>query len=332
MSGSIPAYATTSGPLLLGYLFNWGLLGVLSVQVYLYYLAFPSDRRLTKLLVAGIYVLELIQTILMTHDAFGTYATHFGDAAFLDNIQLLPLSIPIISGPVSCAVQMHYGYLLYKLSGSRLLGSVVAFFAVIQCSAALVQGVQAFVLNNLSELATKAFVSETVWLSGSLMCDILIACGMTYVLWKKDTRLPVTHAIITKLVRIVVETGCLTAVTAVIQLVLLVAFPKKLYFACVGFALSKFYSNSLLAILNSRIRIEGVHTDPAVQMMGGSSLAFYGKPPTSERGAASPCASALKIDHNAGSYVVDVHVRHHTEMWDVRDEEISKAVDDVGTP
>lgn len=73
---------------------------------------------------------------------------------------------------------MHYGYLLWKLSGSKLLGLAVAFvsctnrsktnfiesvqFAIVQCSAALVQGVQAFILNSIPSLATKAFASETV--------------------------------------------------------------------------------------------------------------------------------------------------------------------------
>lgn len=63
-----------------------------------YYLAFPKDRRITKWLVCGIYILELTQTILLTHDAFGTYATHYGDDGFLNNMQLIPLSVPIFSG------------------------------------------------------------------------------------------------------------------------------------------------------------------------------------------------------------------------------------------
>ncbi|KLO19750.1 hypothetical protein SCHPADRAFT_797781, partial [Schizopora paradoxa] len=248
---------------LLGYLFNWGLFGVLSVQVYFYSLAFPNDRRVTKGLVCGIYILELTQTILLTHDAFSTYASHYGDPSILNKMQLHALSVPIFSGmAVSCAVQMHYGYLLRVLSGSKVLGLSVAFLAIVQCSAAFVQGVQAFIIGEISELASKAFASETVWLAGSAACDLIIASGMTIIvrlrrinLMKKDTHLPATHALIAKLVRVIVETGCLTALSATIQMIIFIRFPNKPYFTCIGMVLAKLYSNSLLAILNSRIRI-----------------------------------------------------------------------------
>ncbi|KLO12204.1 hypothetical protein SCHPADRAFT_431111 [Schizopora paradoxa] len=310
----MPNYATTSGPLLLGYLFNWGLFGVLSVQVYFYYLAFPRDRRMKKLLVAGIYLLELAQTILMTHDAFGTYAIHYGDVSFLYNLQLLPFSIPFLSALVSCAVQMHYGYLLRILSGSRILGLTVAFFAFIQVTAALVQAAQDIVIDKFP-LSSKSFASETVWLSGSVICDLIIAFAMTYILMRKDTGFPATHALISKLVRIVVETGCLTAVTTIVTLVLFITVPDKGYYPCLTMVLAKLYSNSLLAILNSRIRIEGVHSHPSVQMAAGSSLDFYGRNTAGHR-AALPFAGAMEV----GPHIVDVHNQRHTETWDASDD------------
>ncbi|KIL71301.1 hypothetical protein M378DRAFT_211073, partial [Amanita muscaria Koide BX008] len=46
-----------------GNLINWLLHGVLTVQVYLYYLAFPNDRKWTKAAVYTVYILETIQVI-----------------------------------------------------------------------------------------------------------------------------------------------------------------------------------------------------------------------------------------------------------------------------
>lgn len=40
----------SAGPRLVGLIFNWGLLGVLTTQLYVYYLNFPQDRRVIKLL------------------------------------------------------------------------------------------------------------------------------------------------------------------------------------------------------------------------------------------------------------------------------------------
>jgi hypothetical protein len=40
----------SAGPRLVGLIFNWGLLGVLTAQLYVYYLNFPKDRRAIKVL------------------------------------------------------------------------------------------------------------------------------------------------------------------------------------------------------------------------------------------------------------------------------------------
>ncbi|EKM52279.1 uncharacterized protein PHACADRAFT_100484, partial [Phanerochaete carnosa HHB-10118-sp] len=112
---------------LLGYLFNWCLHGALSVQVYLFYLSFPKDRTVTKALVYSVYLVECAQTLLVTHDAFNTYALHFGDIAVLESAQLEWLAVPIMSGVVSCAVQMFYAYRASVLSSSKLLGLCIAF-------------------------------------------------------------------------------------------------------------------------------------------------------------------------------------------------------------
>ncbi|KIJ36588.1 hypothetical protein M422DRAFT_179246, partial [Sphaerobolus stellatus SS14] len=83
---------------LLGYLFNWGLYGVLTVQVYLYYIGFPKDRLAAKLMVGGIIVIETLQTLLVTHDVFNAYAKGFGNLDKLNDAQLEWLATPIISG------------------------------------------------------------------------------------------------------------------------------------------------------------------------------------------------------------------------------------------
>lgn len=41
---------SSAGPRFIGILFNWSLLGILTVQVYIFYLNFPKDSRLHKAL------------------------------------------------------------------------------------------------------------------------------------------------------------------------------------------------------------------------------------------------------------------------------------------
>ncbi len=63
----------------------------------LYYLAFPDDRRFIKYLVSGIYVIEFVQTMLITHAVFATFGYGFGDMDGLTAEHLYWFTIPIMS-------------------------------------------------------------------------------------------------------------------------------------------------------------------------------------------------------------------------------------------
>lgn len=281
--------APLAGPLLLGYLFNWGLYGVLSCQVYVYHMAFPNDGRFTRGFVYAIYLLETAQTVLVTHDAFNAYAKGFGNIEALGSAQLEWVAVPIFSGIVSCAVQMYYGYRLSLLSGSRLLWLAIAVLALTQGVSAIVQGVQAFFIGNFADLASKAFVSCTIWLAGSALCDVIIAISMTIVLLRKDTQDPSTRAVVSRIIRLVVETGCLTALAATIDITLFLRFTHNSYHGCVALTLAKLYSNSLLVIFNSRLRISDGRNSTASSgpapstLMTGATVSFVNRHDMSRR-------------------------------------------------
>jgi len=139
------------------------------------------------------------------------------------------------------------------LSWSRIIGPVIATMALIQAGAAITQGVQAYILKQFSVLATKAFVSCTIWLGGSAACDVTIAVCMTFVLLRNSSGLPASRAVISRIVRLVVETGCLTALAAITDLTLFLVFTHKSYHGTVALTLAKLYSNSLLVLFNNRL-------------------------------------------------------------------------------
>ncbi|KAF8890366.1 hypothetical protein BD779DRAFT_265644 [Infundibulicybe gibba] len=252
----LPQNAVASaGPLIIGYLLNWGLYGVLSVQVYMYYLGFPRDRAVAKCLVFGLYAVETLQTALVTHDAFMTFGVDYGDVTALDNVLLAGISIPILSGIVSCTVQIFFAYRIFILSRSKLLPSVICIIALTQGSAGLAQGVQATKTGHWSELQTDAFISCTVWLTGAAVCDIIIAISMSYCLSRSETGFRSTQILISKLIRLTIETGCMTAATATADIALFLAFPHSTYHTTPALILAKAYSNTLLVTFNNRLRI-----------------------------------------------------------------------------
>lgn len=64
----------------------------------MYYLSFPKDRWTTKFLVYSVFLIDTAQTIIVTNDAFNTYAEHYGQLDALTAIQNEWLAVPVFSG------------------------------------------------------------------------------------------------------------------------------------------------------------------------------------------------------------------------------------------
>ncbi|KAF9444813.1 hypothetical protein P691DRAFT_645290, partial [Macrolepiota fuliginosa MF-IS2] len=88
----------------------------------------------------------------------------------------------------------------------------------------------------------------------SALCDIIIAISMCCCLPKLDSGIqPSTHAVMRRLVRLVIGTGSLTATVAIVDQVLYQTFMHKGYFLAPAFIIAKLYSNSMMVLFNSRL-------------------------------------------------------------------------------
>ncbi|PPR03487.1 hypothetical protein CVT26_007893 [Gymnopilus dilepis] len=256
-----PDVGRTVGPLLLGYLLHWGLFGALSTQVYMYFLAFPNDPRWTQILVYGVYTAEFVQTILITQTAFRSFAPGFGNIESINEEGNLWFTIPIMSSAIACVVQVFYAYRLRILAQSYIVPVIIVVLSLIQLGGGIATGTIAHQSRVFSEfLGTKVYIATGLWNGGSAACDVIIAAGMTYYLSKKRTSWKQTRRIVQKLIRLIIETGTLTATIATINLVLSLLPGKPTYFQTTSGILGKMYSTTMMVVFNSRMRIVGGET------------------------------------------------------------------------
>lgn len=78
-----------------------------------------------------IFVIEWLQTILITNDAFDKYALHYGDVNNLVKLRLAWFSVPVLGGIVSAAVQLYYARRIWLLSKSDVLAGIIAVVRII---------------------------------------------------------------------------------------------------------------------------------------------------------------------------------------------------------
>ncbi|KAJ7118907.1 hypothetical protein C8R44DRAFT_854007 [Mycena epipterygia] len=269
-------------PLFIGTVLNWALLGALVVQVYIYFLAFPNDRPFVKILIASIFVAELLQTLGDSRDILRAFGAGWGNPEVLDEVGWAWFSVPVLGSIIACAGQMFFAWRIYIIANnSACIPAVIATVTVVQLGAGIWSGVNIsragkFSLLEFDRLSTPVVRVRLrtspadansayfqVWLAGTALADLIIVSATLFYLIK--ARQPMfrtsTYAVLSRIIQVTVETGLLCAVFAIVDLYLYVTFKGNNYHLAVCIWLSKVYSNSIILILNSRAHIG--HASPS---------------------------------------------------------------------
>ncbi|KAJ7117231.1 hypothetical protein C8R43DRAFT_1242178 [Mycena crocata] len=253
----IPAeIATIAGPSLLGICFNWGFMGVLVVQLYFYYINFPHDTKGIKALVSGLAILDIVQTVLVTADAFHWFAFGFGNMERLDDTFLSSWDVPMLDSLISLIVQIFYCWRIYVLRKSLVFPVIITVAAATQAAFGILTAVKSNELGKLSLIgSTEAKVAfQTTWLVGSAVVDVTIAVVITWTLLRaRNKGFISSHSLINRIVQMTVETNALTGGVAVTAVVIYLTVPQhSTYVVPPAAIMGKLYSNCLVAILNNR--------------------------------------------------------------------------------
>ncbi|KAJ7474304.1 hypothetical protein FB451DRAFT_1248558 [Mycena latifolia] len=252
-------YLLLTGPILAGTQFNWALLGTLSLQVYMFHTSFPKERPWLKALVYTIYLLDVAQTAISSHFAFTLLCAGWGDPAALFTLPWSSAAIPIFTGIISASVQIFFAWRIYVLKGENPLALAISVLIIVL---ALMQSLAAITTDGLFAASPKLseirnlMAGVKVWLIGSAVCDVLITVTMIIILsrYRQKTPWKKTDSLITKLIYHTVQTGAVTSIVALVDVVLFIVYPGNYLHETPAFMLGKVYSNVLLATLNSRPR------------------------------------------------------------------------------
>ncbi|KAF9526409.1 hypothetical protein CPB83DRAFT_858050 [Crepidotus variabilis] len=267
-----PPLVEVAGTLFLGYMLNWGLFGVLAAQVYLYYLAFTDEPLSRKLLVYGVFCFEIVQVIMLTDSGFKTFGYGFGSALALDTIGTIWITVPLMSAIIAWVVQGFYAYRISVLGASKWPAIGIMALSTIGLGGGIATAVigQHKVFFHLF-IGGDMSITTGIWNGSHALCDVIIAVYMVYYLSSRNTGWKSTQDTVNRLIRLVIETGTLTAVIAIVNLILSALPGTPTYFQVSSAILGKLYSNSMMVMLNSRIKVgrltsddSGIHTSSAM--------------------------------------------------------------------
>ncbi|KAF7349359.1 hypothetical protein MSAN_01725700 [Mycena sanguinolenta] len=220
---------------------------VLTLSLGIYYLAFPNDRRSSKIVVAFVAVAEILQTLANSRDSIRMFGAGWGNPQILEDIGWAWFSVPILGSLIASVGQIFFAWRIYIIAKSAYVPILITLVSAFQLGAGIWTGRGIWQINLLTQ----------AWLAATAVSDFLIVAGMVFYLLKArqldfETK---TKATVSRIIKITVETGVLCALSAVIVLCLFIAFDGNNYHLGVCIWLSKVYSSSILVILNSRAHI-----------------------------------------------------------------------------
>ncbi|KAJ8689543.1 hypothetical protein PTI98_012440 [Pleurotus ostreatus] len=212
----------TIGALEIGLMFSGCLFGALTIQAIVYHSKFQqTDGYLTQLMVATIWFLEL-----------GQLCSHFHGIYYLTVVHHANL----VSPPLSVGYVLTLARLAGWLYLSSSILSVPSFTSVVETYGLLLE----------------------ILLSGSAAVDLIVAVANCWYLWKGRRRLTgnargnTLRAVIDNIIGYTIKTGLITSISFMITLVCFLMARQYLIWMAVSSALTKVFSNCLLASLNSR--------------------------------------------------------------------------------
>ncbi|KAF8128631.1 hypothetical protein EV363DRAFT_1451620 [Boletus edulis] len=238
------------------------LYGVSILQTFLYYERYTEDSIILKLLVAWVFVLDTLHTLLISAGVWQYFVVHFADDDFLAHTHAPLLISIVVTSAVSTSVQSFFIYRIWFLMKSRFrwLFPVVLFpFVVAQ-----------LVLGTFYTVVAMAFQTSVSAVSGPLLTkvanalngaatavDITITIALCALLAMGRTGYADTDQMLRRLIFISVNTGLSSALFAFLSVLLLVIYPTDLIFTALYYPLCTVYCNTLLANLNARSFVRG---------------------------------------------------------------------------
>ncbi|KAJ7194488.1 hypothetical protein B0H12DRAFT_1198305 [Mycena haematopus] len=264
-----------TGPMVLGYMWSYMLYGVLLVQIYMYTEMFPNDRGGLKALVWILFFFESLFTVLMTIGAWNMFGDGWGDVGVLIQLNWTWGVLPLLSGVLSGMAQGFYIWRIWHLTKKLWLPIPITMAVLAQLGGLWWFGIKWNI--GLWHVAVLPPLSGgvTVWLAGSAVCDVLITLALTGILYqrKKQTKFAETSGILNRLIRLSIETGALTSITATVETILWLGWEDFNYHFTLFLMLGKLYSNVLMATLNCRNPIFLTGSQGVVGSQAGTSTA-----------------------------------------------------------
>ncbi|KAJ7195341.1 hypothetical protein GGX14DRAFT_475122 [Mycena pura] len=237
------------GPLLIGIFFNMILYGVLIGQQLTYFKMTRRDPLWITALVWGVFVVETANTVFDMYMMYQPLILEYGAVPNL--LPTLFVTQPLCVLVVGFPIQLFFIWRIRTLTQKRLVPGIILVFACVAVGGGIWTTVLIPIVATFQNIP-RLYRSAQIWLITSGVTDLCIAASLASALRSKKTGFTVTDSVVDKIIRMTVQTGLVTALFSILDVVCFLTLRGKTVNFVWNIPLSKLYSNCLLSTLNAR--------------------------------------------------------------------------------
>ncbi|KAH8104738.1 hypothetical protein BXZ70DRAFT_1048586 [Cristinia sonorae] len=246
---SSPA-AQTYGPIFIGVFFNIVLYGIMITQTFLYFTVYKRDKTWMKLFVLLLFVCDTLNSAFDIAFLYIPLVVRYGDLSALTRASWVFATDPAMTAIIALLVQLFFAWRVYVLTNSIWAVSFISLFSVGQWCGGIGTAIAVGIVPEFTQFQNFKVI-VVIWLACSAVADTAITIALVWHLRRHKTGFAPTDDAVNRIIRLTVQTGLITALCAIIDLVLFLASPSGLHLIF-NLPLSKLYTNSLMSSLNSR--------------------------------------------------------------------------------
>ncbi|KIJ15519.1 hypothetical protein PAXINDRAFT_168996 [Paxillus involutus ATCC 200175] len=259
----------------LGYTLSILLYGILIVQAFIYHARFSKDSKWIRIYVWILFGLETLSFAFVLYEMMQGAGIHCLSCIplSLSTLTLPTWSFEVISILTGLTSLMAHGFYCWRI---RVMGRSW-YIPIFVMATSLAQCIL-LSLGTMSDglLLGSSGISDT-WMIANFVCDLIITIETTRLLFRRGatSSFKDTRGLVTKLMRLTIETGAVTTVAMLLQFILSLLdratavndsseYYNGLWFVNPGskvlqlsifYSIPRLYANCLLATLNARLVI-----------------------------------------------------------------------------
>ncbi|PPQ86086.1 hypothetical protein CVT25_003151 [Psilocybe cyanescens] len=272
---------STLGAAYLGTLAAALMYDLTTLQTFLYFNSYKSDKRWLSSMILVLWILDSIHFALTAHGVYFYLITNFGYFAAVASPTWSILLQVYASTMIGAIVRCIFGWRVQILCGAqKALGT--AIFGIVALLSFLTVVTAYVFVSRAFALKTFAKMNKMSWLlylgfAADVVADILIAVSLCTILLRSKTGIKSTDSKLSFILAFTVNTGFLTSICALACLITYAIWPQRFVFLGIYFAQSKLYVNALLASLNARGNLRQDNVKSSMMMpsaLATRSIAF----------------------------------------------------------